>query len=591
MAKLSFLMVIFHTIISIVYSQTPNPVKFYATLGDAELQNGSSTPNPSGLTSGVKALSPVSSNTFRYILGFDLSSIPSDAVITSANLILTSSNSSAEAGLVNTSFIASPVLGAWSPSTTIYSTQPAIQTTNHVITSAYNSSTFKRSFNILNMVQAHVNRSIPMTGILIRRDNETAPTSNTIYHTNEATAMSNRPVLEITYILVSGASITKATTLSSTNGSITPTIEGGAGSLTYQWYQLNTAPTSPNYNAIEISGATASSLNSRAYGWYGLRITSGSYNYYTSFLLGVQNQSVSIRFPQDPLFIDDANLASNASPATANFGNDVNLRFGFNSPNTRTSLLKYRMWMDQQNDITSANLYLFGKAHTITANASTISRISSHWSELSVNNNCIPSFSTDMNIAIASTTSTTQNQVINVTDYFKYWTNNPNSNFGFRFSGATTGFQDYHSSDASITDVAKRPYVLFTVFDRNSSNLVSSSKLKRELDGTYVTTTSDGKLKIYFEEEYRIESGKFFELAIYDQNRVLKSKVDLNGNLSGTLPNAALKIAYSFDDNEKVLDLNCSGLTNNAYYVLEVLTSTGEKRFLRFLFTSTQSCF
>lgn len=587
MTKLAFLVVIFHTITSMVYSQTPTPVKFYATLGDAQLQNGSSTPNPSGLTSGVKALSPVTTNTFRYILGFDLSSIPSDAIITSANLILTSSSSSAEAGLANTSFIASPVLGAWSPSTTIFSNQPTIQTTNQVLTSTYVSLTNNRSFNVINMVQAHVNRSIPMTGILIRRNNETVVTSNTDYHTDEATSLTNRPVLEITYIFVSGASITKATTTSSTNGSITPTIGGGSGSLSYQWYQLNTA----NNNAIEISGATTSSLSSRAYGWYGLRITSGSFNYYTSFLLGVLNQSVSIRFPQDPLFIDDANLASNATPATANFGNDVNLRFGFNNPNTRTSLLKYRMWMDPQNDITSAKLYLFGKAHTTTANASTISRITSHWSELSVNNNCIPTSSTDMNIAIGNTASTTQNQIINITDYFRYWTNNSNMYFGFRFSGPTTGYQDYHSSDASITDVAKRPYVLFTVFDRNSSSLVSSSILKRELDGTYATTTSDGRLKLYFEEEYRIEAGKYIELAIYDQSRVLKSKVDLTGNLSGTHPNSALKVTYSFDDNEKVLDLNCSGLTNNTYYVLEVLTSTGEKRYVRFMYTSTQSCF
>jgi hypothetical protein len=196
-----------------------------------------------------------------------------------------------------------------------------------------------------------------------------------------------------------------------------------------------------------------------------------------------------------------------------------------------------------------------------------------------------------MNISIPTTTTTTQNQVINVTDYFKFWTNNGNMYYGFRFSGPSTGYQDYHSSDAVIANVAKRPYVLFTVFDRNSSTLVSSTKLKRELDGTYATTTTDGKLKIYFEEEYRIEAGKFIELSVYDQSRVLKSKVDMSGALSGTNPNVALKVPYNFDNNEFELNLNCSNLTNNSFYVLEVLTSTGEKRYLRFQYTSNQSCF
>jgi hypothetical protein len=563
-----------------------SPISFYATGGDAEVNQITPTTTNNGLTAAVK-VNTTSSGAFRYLLAFDFSSIPSDAVITSAILKLYTTNSSFEPIGTNTTFAAQGITTSFNESNVTFNSQPSYTTANQVASSSYVSGSGVRTFDVRPLIQAHVNRSIPITGILIRRNPETTVTAANSYHTDEAT--SNRPVLEITYIRVSTASINKATTTTSTDGSINPVVEGGTNpsGLSFQWYNLNTT----NFTAATISLATGSSLSSRVYGWYGLRITSGTINYYTSFLLGVKNQSVNIRFPQDPLFTDDANLASNASPATTNFGNDINLRFGFNSPNTRTSLLRYRMFMDPQNDVTNASLYLFGKAHTTTANASTISRLTSDWAELSVNNTCIPTFGSDMNISIPTTTTTTQNQVINVTDYFKFWTNNGNMYYGFRFSGPSTGYQDYHSSDAVIANVAKRPYVLFTVFDRNSSTLVSSTKLKRELDGTYATTTTDGKLKIYFEEEYRIEAGKFIELSVYDQSRVLKSKVDMSGALSGTNPNVALKVPYNFDNNEFELNLNCSNLTNNSFYVLEVLTSTGEKRYLRFQYTSNQSCF
>lgn len=117
-----------------------------------------------------------------------------------------------------------------------------------------------------------------------------------------------------------------------------------------------------------------------------------------------------------------------------------------------------------------------------------------------------------------------------------------------------------------------------------NSNLESFALLEKELDGSYTRATS-GTVKFTFDEEYRIASGKYIPLKVYDENRVLKASVAFDGTL-GASAVAAMKLQYNFDDNRYSLPINSIGLTIGNYYLLEVSTSTGEKKYLKFLYTN-----
>lgn len=111
------------------------------------------------------------------------------------------------------------------------------------------------------------------------------------------------------------------------------------------------------------------------------------------------------------------------------------------------------------------------------------------------------------------------------------------------------------------------------------------AKLKRELDGGYESTLQ-GKLRFFFEEEYKTPAGKFIPLRIYDMDHQLKAEVTMSGSLMYSA-DQSMKLPYDFDDNRKILPLNnCGCLSNGNYYLLEVETSSKEKKYLKFQYNN-----
>lgn len=109
---------------------------------------------------------------------------------------------------------------------------------------------------------------------------------------------------------------------------------------------------------------------------------------------------------------------------------------------------------------------------------------------------------------------------------------------------------------------------------------IGYTELKRELDGGYATAV-EGKIKFTFDEEYEIESGDAITLNIYDNNNVLIEQIDANG----TSMNGTPGVAYFFDDNKRILDISgIPGLITDEHYILEVITSTEEKLYMRFIY-------
>jgi hypothetical protein len=106
-------------------------------------------------------------------------------------------------------------------------------------------------------------------------------------------------------------------------------------------------------------------------------------------------------------------------------------------------------------------------------------------------------------------------------------------------------------------------------------------ELARDYTAGYATAV-EGKLKFTFDEEYAIQSGKYLQYAVFNDANTQIANGNLNTN---AVSGGATALAYSFDDNRYVLSVSSITLaTPGKFYHLEVTTSTGQKRVLRFLY-------
>ncbi|GEM_PF-4654586 len=111
---------------------------------------------------------------------------------------------------------------------------------------------------------------------------------------------------------------------------------------------------------------------------------------------------------------------------------------------------------------------------------------------------------------------------------------------------------------------------------------VGYSELKKQVDAG-LAHAAEGVLKFTFDEEYDIESGQFVSMNIYDDDNALIETIAFDG----TATNGTTSQTYSFDDLRVDLDItNIPSISLGQHYLLEVLTSTGEKLYLRFIYKS-----
>lgn len=111
---------------------------------------------------------------------------------------------------------------------------------------------------------------------------------------------------------------------------------------------------------------------------------------------------------------------------------------------------------------------------------------------------------------------------------------------------------------------------------------VGYSELKKAKSAGYATAV-EGKVKFTFDEEYKIASTKFLTFKFYNDNHQLLASSTIDGVVTG----GATALPYVFDDNRYTMNLaSITNIVIGKYYTLEVLTSTGEKLFLRILYKS-----
>jgi hypothetical protein len=141
--------------------------------------------------------------TVRQLLKFDLSSIPSNAVITSATLNLYSEVPPLNGNLTdpnygsNNSMYLQQVTSAWSTSTAKWSNQPTVSTANELSIPTTSSSVLDLNLNVTDMIASMVNNNANY-GFLLRLQNETMYNSRIFCSSNNADA-SKHPKLEVIY--------------------------------------------------------------------------------------------------------------------------------------------------------------------------------------------------------------------------------------------------------------------------------------------------------------------------------------------------------------------------------------------------------
>lgn len=504
MTKLNlFLLCMFYA--QIYFSQSIQSTTIIASK-DALIDNQSPTTNYGGIGSieaGVK-ISGGATTVRRSYLDFDLSGIPSNAIITSATLSLRVISEGSD--VTNSSFVLERANASWVETGTgsiTWSNKPAVTTSDAISTSSVSSGW--RNITVTSHVQKMVNSTFSKFGWSLRRNNEGTATLGSTYRSNNYTTQTDRPKLVVNYYVpfsVSAATINHESSLGAGNGSITITVANGPSAPSYEWYQSN---------GSQISGATSSTISGLSYGWYGVKIsgTVGDPEYF-SFLVGVTCDEVTINYSPDANYVDDSPVYSSAT--TGNYGSSLDLLNGklyaLSRWITIKSFLKFKLWVDPNITFSQAGLNLYGNSHDISnSNASYLKKVTSQWSENTITWNNMPSSTSTNQLSLAASTTTNQNYLlIDVSNFWNDWKlNNPQNNGMLLELQTTTDSQRsmrFHSSDAT----SSRPSISFT-FTHNppltgtvsaaQTNICSGSTTLLTLSGYPSGSTFQWQISIY----------------------------------------------------------------------------------------------
>lgn len=512
--------------------------------------------------------------TYRSLIELNLSLIPSNAVILSAQLKVRQAS-----GTGTPEIITGRAGTSWNESI-VWSTQPAIQTSDQI--SVY---TMNGSWMLVD-VKEHVQKMVagiyPNNGWILKgsTDVEANPVSaNKVFYSDNHTTPSERPRLEVSYYIpmsVSGATIGHTSSSVAQNGSVQPVLsDGPGGTYSYQWY---------NKNGI-MSGKTALNLTGIPYGWYGVRVTSsiaGTDPFYYAFLVGINCESVEIEFNPGPNYIDDAVVTRSSMFGSTyeitNYHTSRTLDLFSSGFVTSRSVLRFRLWLDDQLHINQAMMGLMASSVQYEAaipNNGVMYMGIRDWNEKTVTYSNQPTYSTSNPIQIPVLTSAPQYRQLDVLESFNFWKEHNNQNFGWLMklnteNVSTTISQIYHSSDAAL--ISNHPKVVFNI---GSANPVapgycnqSFAKTDRTLRGVRYKPYM-GHLYFYYEEEYNT-SGQGLNYRVYRDDNPITAV--LNHSIQ-----PLTEIEYG--DNRYVLRTASLPV---GFYVLEITNDKQEKFYLRF---------
>lgn len=432
----------------------------------------------------------------RSFLKFDLSSIPADAVITSAIIKLTPSGTENVTANNATELYLDVCNSVWDEGTLSHSSNISENTLFPTVIMS-NLVAGKREFQVKEHVQAMIELRSPNYGWRIRRADETVLASS-LYFTREDATISNRPQLEIQYYrrsYVNDANIVHTSSLTSTDASISPTVTfGSSESKTFRWF---------NSNGTQIG--TTQNLTGVGTGWYGLKYygaVAGDTTY-QAFIVGTECEDVSISFNPGPNYIDDSwirdltvgsgTTAINYTQANHGAGTWIMTERWSNGGTwyDARNLLRFRLWIDSNCYVNSANMTLYGNAHNplSVTNASELLRNTTMWSEFGVAHSNKPNTTATGKINLAGLPAGNSNVTVDIAAFFNLWKANNSSNHGMllqlqSFANNSYRRMQFHSSD--VAAAANRPQISFSI-------KVNACDLGRK--GTLAVTDNDPALR------------------------------------------------------------------------------------------------
>lgn len=507
--------------------------------------------------------------TIRTFIEFDISTLPDNAVVTSANLKMH------QYTFYGTTDIAiHRVDQAWAESGINFSNQ-STSIANQQTFSSVSSQTY-HNFDVTNIVKNWVHEGVANNGFRIAVANESlSGTKGLAFSSSER--LGYQPELQIFYRLPIefDGTVTHCSNGGSDGSISLGTITEGTGSYSIRWY---------NSSYSQIS--TSSTISNLSPGFYVAEIVDNNdsrLNRVKIFLVGEECQSTAVNIDLPENLAQDLMIIENTP--TTSYAAFPRMDFGRYSNYSRQSHIKYEFaGVDDIDPQEVEWQFYFGYSTGVGAeDTRDLLRKDFYWSE------SFPTWNTINKANNVSATSTTVTSYQTVGSYnkwvgdvlsdFEAYIQNP-TYYGFQYeivlkdnipyTSASNWLYGFSTSNNNGGVQYKRPN-LKVVFDVPVCPEVSFANLSNEIKGNHYET--DGEfLRFVYDEEYNSNSIDF---------KIL----DWDNSVVATDVNFSLPTIHK-GENYIELDLNqpVSGLCiGNGMFILQVTDQKGNKKYLRFI--------
>jgi RHS repeat-associated protein len=425
----------------------------------------------------------------RSLMQFDIASLPYNARIVSANLILygTGNHSGSNACYLRR------LLSSWTESSVTWNTQPTNSSSDQISLSASGSASQSYTVNVTSHVQYMIDNPPNSFGwVLMLQDEATASARALAFGSSDISTASLRPRLEITYELpmeIKGIVTHVNTAVGASSGAIDVSISNGTPPYTYSW----------------SNSAATQDISSLGTGLYTLTVTDA--NGFTAkkyFAVGSWGNSVTVTITPDAVLGKDNLLLVNDNGVTnADVGYPNHTSFFSSRWTSSGQWYKYRSFLEADLSsiptiatVTASTLTLFGINHSNSgsSNASYLQRVSRSWEELNTVWNNQPGRIASDQVSLSSSSTATQNYSVTVTSQVQKMVNDPLGNHGWALvlqDESTTQFRRLEFASSDNADNTKWPSLSVTfslpAFSDDGRNY--SETVSYDLDGNITSTT------------------------------------------------------------------------------------------------------
>lgn len=396
-----------------------------------------------------------SNNISRSLLSFNLSGIPSNAIISSAVLTLYGTAHSGS----NAAYLKRNT-ASWDQSSATWNTKPATTTTGQISLSQSSSATQNYVLNVQSIIQDMINIPGANYGWTLVKQNE-GVTGELVFASADHATSALRPKLDITYSIpmdVKGAMV-QATGISSANGGLNVTVSNGIPPYTYSWND----------------GSVTKDISGKLPGLYTLTVTDNGGNQVKKIMMiGADNTTMTFTITPDALSGKDAaiQIKDDGTLAHTNIRdfNQIKAQRG-----TATQWLKNRSLLGFDLSslpataiVNDASLILYGDGHNPLSRPNTayLCLNTQSWDEVNLTWANQPAHLITDKVFLAGTSSANEITIANVTGHVQSWVQSPYQNNGWKLMlkdevTSSYSIRAYGSSDHATA--ALRPKLTLTV--------------------------------------------------------------------------------------------------------------------------------